>query len=496
MGWKPFWQQKDANDNQETIADAMGTTEQTPADAAGTTANGNDKNVTELQEVVVTAPKPEQNNNEFVVSEEQLRDKGVDANGNFTVEPGMYDAVANANANDNANVNKKTPADAAGTTANGTTANGVDGNIDWDTTEEIGETGVKPLNIKPVTPAISGDPNETEEEKAARKQQRRLEYENEVRQQKLNDFATENPYVLEENIAGLYDKYKDKKPSEMLYNISRYREAKGLPPLTYEEKMMLLAGRDPNKSKKEVKAEKRRAKWADVLNELGNVLAHFYNYGRAKAGSPAAVINHTPSNNTERLRAADMAMRQRGYNDYVNAMANAEKRRQQREDYLYNLKMQREKAVEDAKLDTLLKKYRLDNDPETKLRYKILTNQYDISEIEKIMKQEKLEDDRAYRMGISPKAVQEKRYNDARIRKLESGTNRTNKGGNGNSNRGNNKYTYSYDIDGKTYDETDEYKAYTRAMAANHPKEPLKKKEKVTREDLIHAGVRFPGSGN
>ena len=153
---------------------------------------------------------------------------------------------------------------------------------------------------------------------------------------KLKEFLVTHPWAGEEDLSSLYDKYKNQTPAQMLYDIAKYRESIGKP-LTLEEKQLILQGRDPNKSKKQVTNEKRRAYWADVINELGNVLAHFYNYGRAKAGSPAATITPNKSDNVARLRAADMAMRQRGYNDYVNAMANAEKRKQAREDEMRKL---------------------------------------------------------------------------------------------------------------------------------------------------------------
>ena len=153
------------------------------------------------------------------------------------------------------------------------------------------------------------------------------------------EYVREHPWVTESDLAGLYDKYASKTPSQMLYDISQYRTKHG-DSLTEEEMATLLAGRDPNKSKKEEVREKRLAYWADALNQLGNVLAHFYNYGRAKGGSPAAQVPDNKSSYSERLRAADMAMRQRGYNDYVNALANAQKRKQTREDMEYRLRMQ------------------------------------------------------------------------------------------------------------------------------------------------------------
>ena len=158
-------------------------------------------------------------------------------------------------------------------------------------------------------------------------------------QEEEEEYLKAHPWVAESDLSVLYDKYKDKTPAQMIYDISQYRNKHGQR-LNEEELALLLAGRDPNRSKKEVTKEKRRAYWADMINEIGNVLAHFYNYGRAKAGSPAATITPNKSDNVARLRAADMAMRQRGYNDYVNAMANAEKRRQAREDLDYKLKMQ------------------------------------------------------------------------------------------------------------------------------------------------------------
>lgn len=194
--------------------------------------------------------------------------------------------------------------------------------------EEAGRgssSNVKPLDVKPFTPAISGDPNETDEQKQARAEQRKLEY-----------YAQEHPWVLEKDYSTMRDKYRDKKWSQIVNEVADYRRRVGKP-MSLEEQMYMLSQYNPNTSKKEEVREKRRAYWADVINELGNVLAHFYNYGRAKAGSPAATITPNKSDNVARLRAADMAMRQRGYNDYVNAMANAEKRKQGREDEMRKL---------------------------------------------------------------------------------------------------------------------------------------------------------------
>ena len=197
-----------------------------------------------------------------------------------------------------------------------------------DEARKSGSLGVKPLNVGTITPAISGDPNETEEQKQAR-----------IEKRKLENYAQEHPWVLEKDYSTMRNKYKDKKWSEIVNEVAAYREKTGNP-MSYEEKMYMLSQYNPDTSKKEEVREKRLAYWADALNQLGNVLAHFYNYGRAKGGSPAAQIPDNKSSYSERLRAADMAMRQRGYNDYVNALANAQKRKQTREDMEYRLRMQ------------------------------------------------------------------------------------------------------------------------------------------------------------
>ena len=155
----------------------------------------------------------------------------------------------------------------------------------------------------------------------------------------LQEYIKEHPWVLENDYSTMRNKYKDKKWSEIVNDVAAYRESTGKP-MSLEEKMLMLAQYDPTTSKKEETREKRLAYWADALNQLGNVLAHFYNYGRAKGGSPAAQVPDNRSSYSERLRAADMAMRQRGYNDYVNALANAQKRKQAREDMEYRLRMQ------------------------------------------------------------------------------------------------------------------------------------------------------------
>lgn len=189
-------------------------------------------------------------------------------------------------------------------------------------------SNVKPLNVGTITPAISGDPNETEEQKQARAEKRKLE-----------NYAQEHPWVLEKDYSTMRNKYRDKKWREIVNEVAAYREKTGNP-MSNEEMYYMLSQYNPDTSKKEEVREKRLAYWADALNQLGNVLAHFYNYGRAKGGSPAAQVPDNKSSYSERLRAADMAMRQRGYNDYVNALANAQKRKQAREDMEYRLRMQ------------------------------------------------------------------------------------------------------------------------------------------------------------
>lgn len=213
-------------------------------------------------------------------------------------------------------------ADAAGTEAE-------EGDVE---DEGKGKSKVKPLNVKPITPPISGDPNETEEEKQTRMALRKQEA-------AKSKYEEEHPWVLENDYSTMRNKYKDKKWSQIVNEVAAYREKTGNP-MSYEEKMYMLSQYNPDTSKKEEVREKRLAYWADALNQLGNVLAHFYNYGRAKGGSPAAQVPGVNGSYSQRLKAADAAMRQRGYNDYVNAMVNEQKRKQTREDMEYRLKMQ------------------------------------------------------------------------------------------------------------------------------------------------------------
>jgi len=287
MHWKPFYNKID--DNEDNVLSEKN-------------EDGSEK-VTDLNEVTVTAPKKEapagDDGSDFTVSEVQLGEPFKESP-DFEVKEGMHNKIYDTQPSD-------TPATPAATTPTAAPAAESAG-----TTE--GGDRVPDLPVE----ALGKYHQQQEEEE---------------------EYLKAHPWVAESDLSVLYDKYKDKTPAQMIYDISQYRNKHGQR-LSEEEMALLLAGRDPNSSKKEVTKEKRRAYWADMINEIGNVLAHFYNYGRAKAGSPAATITPNKSDNVARLRAADMAMRQRGYNDYVNAMANAEKRRVAREDLDYKLKMQ------------------------------------------------------------------------------------------------------------------------------------------------------------
>lgn len=428
MHWKPFYNKID--DNEDNVPSEKN-------------EDGSEK-VTDLNEVTVTAPKKEapagDDGFDFTVSEDQLG-KPFKESPDFEVKEGMHNKIYDTQPSDTpATPAASTPAAAPAAELAGTTA---------------GADRVPDLPVE----ALGKYHQQQEEEE---------------------EYLKAHPWVAESDLSVLYDKYKDKTPAQMIYDISQYRNKHGQR-LNEEELALLLAGRDPNRSKKEVTKEKRRAYWADMINEIGNVLAHFYNYGRAKAGSPAATITPNKSDNVARLRAADMAMRQRGYNDYVNAMASAEKRRQAREDELRKLKQQQSieqmrhaNRIELEKLKWLSPEYKKKVEAaDIDLRNK--DTQHDILELEKAFKM--LRNETAKNNAV-----------DFFIKK-----NKGNGSGGGN-NLNKTQFVYTYKIGDLTYTETDEYKAYKRAMEANHPDKRLKKPGKVTRQDLIDAGVTFPGS--
>lgn len=399
---------------------------------------------------------------EFTVSEEQLRDKGTDGSGNFAVEEGPYNKI---NPEPAAVAEPEVKAEPAAVSAEEAAAV---------QEEQKGKgSNVKPLDVGVITPAISGDPSETEEEKQARLQQRQIQA-----------FAEEHPWV-NDKITDVWDKYTDKTPLELKMDIAKYRNMINKP-LSDEEMYALMAGRDPNKTKKEVTREKRLAYWADALNQLGNVLAHFYNYGRAKGGSPAAQVPESKSGYTERLRAADMAMRQRGYNDYVNAMVNEQKRKQTREDMEYRLKMQEAQEQRRLRNQQILKEMEWMSP-----KYKKELERLDIDIADKKVQADLHELQRAFQM-MKNEAAKDHAFE--MFVKKSSGSG--GKGGGGGS-KGD-KYEYTYEADGKTYTDTDEYRAYERAMKAKGLESQIIKKEKFAGkkkwEELDKAGVKYPGA--
>lgn len=287
-------------------------------------------------------------------------------------------------------------------------------------------------------------------------------------------YLEEHPWVLEEDYSTMRNKYKDKKWSQIVSDVADYRRKIGKP-MSYEEQMMMLSQYPGNTSKKEELREKRLAYWADALNQMGNVLAHFYNYGRAKAGSPAAQITDNKSSYSERLRAADMAMRQRGYNDYVNAVVNEQKRKQTREDMEYRLKMQQ--AQEQRRLANQMELKRMEwMSP----KYKKELERLDLDLQDKQIQKELHELQKAFQM-MKNETAKDHAF-EMFVRK------------NGGKGGGGSKTAKPYTYNGIGY--TSDYAAYKDAMIAQGM-QPLPRqkwdKQKDKRKLLKDAGVTIHG---
>lgn len=287
------------------------------------------------------------------------------------------------------------------------------------------------------------------------------------------EYLKAHPWVLEEDYSNMRNKYKDKKWSQIVNDVAAYREQTGKP-MSQTEMANMLMQYNPNTSKKEEVREKRLAYWADALNQLGNVLAHIYNYGRAKGGSPAAQIPDNKTSYSERLKAADTAMRQRGYNDYVNAMVNEQKRKQTREDMEYGLRMQ--EVQEQRRLANQMELKRMEwMSP----KYKKELERLDLDLQDKQVQKELHELQKAFQMMKNDTAKDHAFEMFVRKNSGKGGGSKTPK-----------PYTYN----GIGY--TNEYLAYKDAMIAQG-KQPMKheawEKQKDKRKLLKDAGVTIHG---
>lgn len=110
---------------------------------------------------------------------------------------------------------------------------------------------------------------------------------------------------------------------EYLAAHARYRKDNNMGDMSFMDVVNALNGGDPNKSKAQEDAEKKKMKRATMLNAVGDLLLNLYNYGRTKAGNPAMDLSgmgEKGRNRLERLRAYQEQLGRQNYNVYMNAL--------------------------------------------------------------------------------------------------------------------------------------------------------------------------------
>lgn len=231
-----------------------------------------------------------------------------------------------------------------------------------------------------------------------------------AQQDKMQRYIADKPWVAGADLESVYSQYKDLTPLQLLRDYREYKQMMGEEP-TMEENLMILQGRDPYKSERQTKKEERRAYWAENLNSLGNVLAHFVNFGRAMGGNPIAdptQYKNEGSRIAQYLRQKDENLRKQHYNDYVSGLAADVKRRQAKEDEI----AKQRNAIEMKQLEHQLKQY----DPETQLKLKKMTQDMDMAEVRKELMEYDKKIKLARLMGIPDEQAQKKALNDINIK--------------------------------------------------------------------------------
>ena len=118
-----------------------------------------------------------------------------------------------------------------------------------------------------------------------------------------------------------YNNYKDLTPAQYLRDLTAYKKA-GDEELSYADVVSALDGRNPYKSTKDLKRERRRDIALSAISTLGEVLAHFINYKRTKNGNPSLKLNSLEhgQKRIDELRARNMALDRSAHDAYMSAI--------------------------------------------------------------------------------------------------------------------------------------------------------------------------------
>lgn len=154
-----------------------------------------------------------------------------------------------------------------------------------------------------------------------------------------------------------YKNYEDLTPSQYLKDLTAYKRA-GDEELSYSDIVEAIDGRNPYKSTKDLKRERRRDIAASAISTLGEVLAHFINYKRTKNGNPAMNLSGLRENQQriDNMRRRRAQMDRQAYETYLG-MIDAE-RKDRAAQVAADLKWRRELDMEALKQNSPLNEER------------------------------------------------------------------------------------------------------------------------------------------
>lgn len=154
-----------------------------------------------------------------------------------------------------------------------------------------------------------------------------------------------------------YKNYEDLTPSQYLKDLTAYKRA-GDEELSYSDIVEAIDGRNPYKSTKDLKRERRRDIAASAISTLGEVLAHFINYKRTKNGNPAMNLSGLRENQQriDNMRRRRAQMDRQAYETYLG-MIDAE-RKERAAQVAADLKWRRELDMEALKQNSPLNEER------------------------------------------------------------------------------------------------------------------------------------------
>lgn len=267
-------------------------------------------------------------------------------------------------------------------------------------------------------------------------------------------YAEGHPWV--KDVDGWYDKYPDMNAGQMSRDLMEYWKASGKEPDWADYQTLLDIRSKGDKSKKEKKKEWRRAKWADMINSIGDLLSSFVQFGIAKQGYP--VTDMKPGqreSQVDRLRAADEKLRQQNFTDSVNLMLNQQKRQQT----LADLKAKRETELAHKKAMKELEW----TSPEYRVKLERAMIGLDNNKVEQVLKKLKVEEARLKAAGMDENKAYEEALHELTLEgKRLDNKNKVKKLNEPGKKKGSSVKPYSYS--GNEY--SDPYTAYRDAMIA------------------------------